>query len=101
MLLYTAVHCCILLYIVVYSTVLLYYSEYGRIDRKVSSIVRSLAKLDDNVTFLCFTQVSDIHVHIHVHVHVCTCDVLSVECCTRQTLCWTHPWQPHGISGRN
>jgi beclin 1-associated autophagy-related key regulator len=30
--------------------------EYGRADRKSQAIVRFLAKLDDNLMFLCFTQ---------------------------------------------
>uniref|UniRef100_A0A1X7VES8 Uncharacterized protein n=2 Tax=Amphimedon queenslandica TaxID=400682 RepID=A0A1X7VES8_AMPQE len=30
--------------------------EYGRPDRKAQTIIRFLAKLDDNITFLCFTQ---------------------------------------------
>ena len=36
----------------------LYFSEYGRADKHSHSVMRFMAKLDDNIMFLCFTQVS-------------------------------------------
>ena len=33
------------------------FSEYGKVDKSLSELIRFLAKLDDNIVFLCFTQV--------------------------------------------
>ena len=33
------------------------FSEYGKGDKSLSELIRFLAKLDDNIVFLCFTQV--------------------------------------------
>ena len=68
--LHTFVYFCTLLYTYVHSINLVYSdccSEYGRIDRKTSSVIRCLAKLDDNITFLCFTQVSCRFIKLFMH----------------------------------
>ena len=46
------------LFIIIHVLHILYFSEYGRADKHSHSVMRFMAKLDDNIMFLCFTQVS-------------------------------------------